>query len=91
MTDPVSQTRSAVALRDALSHLQGEIGDCGVTLDYFPSLPPKLQSKLGVEVGKVRQATLLQQFDRCSKARILSASSRESSTWIDAVTSFPEF
>ena len=49
VTDPVSQTRYAVALRDALSHLQGEIGDCGVTLDDFPSLPPKLQYKLGVK------------------------------------------
>ena len=44
-----------------------------------------IHAYLSSEVGKMKQAALLQHANQCSKARLLSTSCRESSAWIDAV------
>ena len=85
VSDGASATTSARALRDSLCILSDSIADFNLSAADLPLAPPKLQSKLGAALDEVHRSTLLQQADQTAKARLLSASCRESGAWLEAV------
>ena len=72
-------------LRDSLQHLSISISDLGLSMSDLPLAPPRLQSKLGASLDEAHQSALLNEVDQAARARLLSASCRESGAWVSAV------
>ena len=83
--DPTSTTTSSQALRECHQFLIEKLDELTLTVEDLNLAPPRLQSKLGRDLDFSRLSSLLDVADQSARARLLSASCKEASAWIDAL------